>query len=132
MKKVKIIANDNFQKSIESTVKVLADNKNLNILFGDSNNKNKTDIILPILKTSSQISDVKKIRGISDSESLIKKYHDTDLHRELSPVKEDQKKIFDTLENMRCEVLGSFNMPGVKKNISDLFELEISNKKKKR
>ena len=42
MKKVKIIANDNFQKSIESTVKVLADDKNLNIRFGDSNDKNKT------------------------------------------------------------------------------------------
>ena len=33
---------------------------------------------------------------------------------------------------MRCEVLGSFNMPGVKKNISDLFELEISNIKKEK
>ena len=45
---------------------------------------------------------------MSDSASLIKKYHDINLHKQLSPSKEDHKKIFDELENMRCEVLGSF------------------------
>ena len=30
---------------------------------------------------------------------------------------------------MRCEVLGSFAMPGIKKNISDFLELELKDKK---
>ena len=68
---------------------------------------------------------------MSDSASLIRKYHDFDLHKTLSPIKDDYKKIFDELENMRCEVLGSLNMPGIKKNISDLLELEITDEIKK-
>tara|TARA_B100001989_G_scaffold50936_1_gene33029 strand:+ start:4691 stop:6463 length:1773 start_codon:yes stop_codon:yes gene_type:complete len=131
MIKKKIQTNNNFQKSIESTAKVISEKKNLSIFFGDPNNKNKSDIILPILTESSESSNVKKIRGMSDSASLIRKHHDIDLHKQLSPSKEDHKKIFDELENMRCEVLGSFAMPGVKKNISDFLELELEDKKDK-
>ena len=64
---------------------------------------------------------------MSDSASLIRKYHDFDLHKRLSPAQHEYKKIFDELENMRCEVLGSLNMPGIKKNISDFLESEITN-----
>ena len=44
---------------------------------------------------------------------------------------DEYKKIFDELENMRCEVLGSLNMPGIKKNISDFLESEITDEIKK-
>ena len=128
-KKKKIRTGDAFQKSIESTVKAISEEKNLNIYFGDTKNNNKSDIILPVVNSSSELSDIKKIRGMSDSASLIKKYHDNNLHKKLSPTKEDHKLIFDELENMRCEVLGSFAMPGVKKNISEFTEAEAMNKK---
>ena len=128
MIKKKVETNNNFQKSIESTAKVISEKKNLSIFFGEPNNKNKSDIVLPILKESSELNNIKKIRGMTDSASLIKKYHDTNLHKQLSPSKEEHKKIFDELENMRCEVLGSFAMPGVKKNISDFLELDLVDK----
>ena len=129
MKKKRIRTGDEFQKSIESTVKAISEKKNLNIYFGDTKNNNKSDIILPVINRSSELSDIKKIRGMSDSASLIKKYHDNNLHKKLSPSKEDHKLIFDELENMRCEVLGSFAMPGVKKNISEFSEVDAIDKK---
>ncbi len=129
MKKKKIRTGDEFQKSIESTVKAISEEKNLNIYFGDTKNNNTSDIILPVVKSSSELSDIKKIRGMSDSASLIKKYHDKNLHKKLSPSKEDHKVIFDELENMRCEVLGSVAMPGVKKNISEFSEVDVIDKK---
>ena len=43
----------------------------------------------------------------------------------MSPSEEQHKKIFNELENMRCEVLGSFSLPGIRKNISDSVELEL-------
>ncbi len=129
MKKKRIRTGDEFQKSIESTVKAISEEKNLNIYFGDTKNNNKSDIILPVINRSSELSDIKKIRGMSDSASLIKKYHDNNLHKKLSPSKEDHKLIFDELENMRCEVLGSFAMLGVKKNISEFSEAEVMDKK---
>ena len=48
MVKRNIKNNDDFQKSIESTVKVIAERKNLKIFFGEENNKGKKDIILPV------------------------------------------------------------------------------------
>ena len=130
MIKKKVAANDSFQKSIESTAKVTSEDKNLNVFFGESVKKNKTDIFLPVIDETSDLKDIEKIRGMSDSASLIRKYHDFDLHKRLSPIKDEYKKIFDELEIMRCEVLGSLNMPGIKKNISDLLELEIKDEKK--
>ncbi|MDC3024197.1 cobalamin biosynthesis protein CobT [Alphaproteobacteria bacterium] len=127
MIKKSIKTKDNFQKSIESTVKVVAEKKNLQIFFGEESNKSKKDIILPIINTPSSSVDIKKIRGMSDSASLVKKYHNIDLHKKLSPSEEQHKKIFDELENMRCEVLGSFSMPGIKKNISEYLKLELNN-----
>ncbi len=115
MIKKKIGTNDSFQKSIESTVKVISEVKNLNIFFGKSVKKNITDIFIPITDEPSELKEIKKIRGMSDSASLIRKYHDFDLHKRLSPAQNEYKKVFDELENMRCEVLGSLNMPGIKK-----------------
>ena len=104
MKKKKIRTGDKFQKSIESTVKAISEEKNLNIYFGDTKNNNKSDIILPIVNSSSELSDIKKIRGMSDSASLIKKYHDNNLHKKLSPSKEDKStdNVFpDVVSNSR-------------------------------
>ena len=113
--KKKVETYDSFQKSIESTAKVISEDKNLNIFFGKSTKRNQTDIFLPIIAGSSELKEIKKIRGMSDSASLIRRYHDFDLHKKLSPPQHEYKKIFDELENMRCEVLGSLNMPGIKK-----------------
>ena len=99
--------------------------------MSESVKKNKTDIFLPITNGSSDLKEIEKIRGMSDSASLIRKYHDFDLHKRLSPAKDEYKKIFDELEIMRCEVLGSLNMPGIKKNISDFLEAEIKDEIKK-
>ena len=126
MIKKKVETYDSFQKSIESTAKVISEDKNLNIFFGQSAKKSQTDIFLPIIAGPSELKEIKKIRGMSDSASLIRKYHDFDLHKRLSPPQHEYKKIFDELENMRCEVLGSLDMPGIKKNISDFLESEIT------
>ena len=67
MKKNKIEYKSNFEKSIESTAKVISEEKNLNILFGEASNKNKQDIILQNIKDPSNFSQIKKIRGMSDS-----------------------------------------------------------------
>ena len=59
--KKKIRTGDEFQKSIESTVKAISEEKNLNVYFGDTKNNNKSDIILPVINRSSELSDIKKI-----------------------------------------------------------------------
>ena len=108
--------NDYFKKSIESTIKAISENKNLNIFFGDIDKTKKQDILLPSLNDFSKKSKIIMVRGMSDSASLIKKYHNTKIHEDFRPETEIHKKIYDELENLRCEVLGSSKMPGIKKN----------------
>ncbi len=121
----KFRTNENFKKSIESTVKAIAEKKNLNVFFGETDKTKNQDILLPTITDTNEITKVKMVRGMSDSASLIKKFHNTQLHKKLSPNVESQKKIFDELENLRCEVLGSTKMPGIKKNITEFLEIEI-------
>ncbi|MEC8100574.1 MAG: cobalamin biosynthesis protein CobT [Pseudomonadota bacterium] len=118
-----------FKKSIESTIRAISEKKSLNIFFGD-NIKNKShDIVLPSIKNTSN-SNIKIIRGIGDSLSLKEKFHSSKLHQKISPQNEIQRKIFDELEGLRCEVLGSIKMPGIKKNISEFTKIEISKETK--
>ncbi len=123
--------NEVFKKSIESTIKVIAENKFLNIFFGEQDKTKKQDIVLPGFEVNKERKNITLIRGMSDSASLISKYHDEKLHSKLAPLEETPKKIFIELENLRCQVLGSVNMPGIKKNINDLIEIEINEKSNK-
>ena len=124
--------NDYFKKSIESTIKAISEKKNLNIFFGDIDKTKKQDILLPSLNDFSKKSKIIMVRGMSDSASLIKKYHNTKIHEDFRPEIEIHKKIYDELENLRCEVLGSSKMPGIKKNISDFLELELNEETKEK
>ena len=118
--------NQQFQKSIKSTVKAISEKKNLNIFFGDLDKTKKQDILLPSFNDASEKNKIMRIRGMSDSASLKKKFHNTKIHQDLRPEIENHKKIYDELENLRCEVLGSSKMPGIKKNIGEFLELELN------
>ena len=115
-----------FKKSIESTAKAISEKKNLNISFGDLDNSKKQDIVLPSINNISEVKNIKIIRGKSDSASLFKKFHNEDLHRKLCPPNDNKKKVFDELEKLRCEVLGSTRMPGIKKNITDYLKISLA------
>ena len=56
---------------------------------------------------------------------MFKNFHNEDLHRKLCP-SNDNKKVFDELEKLRCEVLGSTRMPGIKKNITDYLKISLA------
>ena len=121
----KVRDTESFKKSIESTIKAISENKDLSISFGDIDKTKSQDVLLPSLSETIENKKVKIIRGMSDSASLIKKFHNSQLHNRLSPLSDNQKKIFDELENLRCEVIGSKKMPGIKKNIKDSLEIEL-------
>ena len=89
--------NELFQKSIKSTVKAISEKKNLNIFFGDLDKTKKQDILLPSFNDASEKNKIIRIRGMSDSASLKKKFHNTKIHQDLRPEIENHKKIYDEL-----------------------------------
>jgi cobaltochelatase CobT len=61
--------------------------------------------------------EVAKIRGQADSLSLKLRYHDESLHTRQMPSGDAARKIFNEVEQARCEALGARRMEGVAANL---------------
>ncbi len=117
-----------FKKSIESTIKAISKKSNINILFGSDNKSSYQNVNLPEVNKDKLYKSKLNIRGRSDSASLVNRYHDKKIHQEMSPENLETKVIFDEIEFLRCELLGSVKYPGIKKNLLD-FDTEYINEK---
>ena len=114
-----------FKKSTESTVRAITNKSNLNIQFNSENIKRDDVISLPKINAVLTTNEISYIRGSSDSASLINKYHNFSTHLKMRPKNEQKAKIFDELEFLRCESLGSKKLPGIKKNIGFIDDQKI-------
>ena len=117
-----------FKKSIESTIKAISNKSNINILFGSENKSSYQNVNLPEVNKDRFYKSKLSIRGRSDSASLVNRYHDKKIHLKMSPENLETKVIFDEIEFLRCELLGSVKYPGIKKNLLD-FDTEYINEK---
>ncbi len=117
-----------FKKSIESTIKAISKKSDINILFGSDNKSSYQNVNLPEVDTDKLYKSKLSIRGKSDSVSLVNRYHNKKIHQKMSPENLETKVIFDEIEFLRCELLGSIKYPGIKKNLLD-FDTEYINEK---
>ena len=108
-----------FKKSIESTIKAISKKSDINILFGSDNKSSYQNINLPEVNKNKLYKSKLSIRGRSDAASLVNRYHDKKIHQKMSPENLETKIIFDEIEFLRCELLGSEKYPGIKKNLLD-------------
>ena len=122
-----------FKRSIESTIRAIADNKELVVAYGEKKIEEKEEIILPTINYPNKVNK-RNIRGLSDSASLIKKNHNQKVHDNLSPSEIVYKKTFNAIEDLRCESIGALKYPGIKKNLDgiELDKLDKCYKNKKR
>ena len=61
-------------------------------------------------------------RGMSDALALRLRHHDADTHRANMPVGGDARRIYDAVEQVRCEVLGARRLSGASQNLNALLE----------
>ena len=57
------------------------------------------------------------LRGKIDSYALVRRYHDTSVHRDMAPAPSAARTLFDMCEEVRCEALGARQFPGVSQNL---------------
>jgi cobaltochelatase CobT len=119
---------NSFKKSIESTIKAISKKSDINILFGSDNKSSYHNVNLPEVNKNKLYKSKLSIRGRSDSASVVNRYHDKKIHQKMSPKNLETKVIFDEIEFLRCELLGSAQYPGIKKNLLD-FDIEYINEK---
>ncbi|HUC16673.1 MAG TPA: cobaltochelatase subunit CobT [Acetobacteraceae bacterium] len=58
-----------------------------------------------------------RLRGTADSVALRLRHHDDSVHASRSPMGRDAKEVYDALEQVRVEVVGSRHMAGVAANL---------------
>ena len=83
-----------------------------------------TEITVHVL----DLDNIASIRGAADNEALIYKYRNNHTYSEFLPNKEKNKKIYESLENTRIQILGSKYMRGVKSNLLSLYEKNCNEK----
>ncbi len=78
----------------------------------------------PVIPSQLHKADIAGIRGIADNNALYFRLHDAQQHYVIRPTQPASARLFDMLENVRVEALGSQNMTGVQHNLAKRFEKE--------
>lgn len=110
--------------AIAATTRALARKPKLRISFDTI--LGESDIKLPALPEFPPDGLLAVIRGMADQAALHIRYHDPILHQELKPKIPGAGRLFDILESVRIETLGSQNMQGIHYNLSKRFEDEYA------
>jgi len=108
------------KQAIIAATRALAHKHKLTVSFGESRNDN-SDVRLPLFDTPVPKEELSRIRGVADHAALFVRYHDPKIHNSLKP-SSAYRPLFDALEGIRVETVGSEDMTGVKSNLYRRFE----------
>jgi cobaltochelatase CobT len=111
-----------FKKAITSTVKAIANNKDIEVVFDNNAFKSENTIVLPKIDNENDLEFLSSIRGNADNQALMYRFHDKETFELMSPTGHKNKEIYEVLENTRIQILGSKIMRGVKSNLFSLYE----------
>ena len=114
---------EEFKLAISSTVKSIADLKNLNVIFDNNKNNDNDEVIsLPNFEKFTKKRDFYNLRAVADLEALKLKFTDKTIYKKNEPKGNLSKRIYQIAENIRVEKIGSDKFKGIKKNLSYYFE----------
>ena len=119
---------DTFKSALSSTVKAIAEDRELEVTFGVNSSSTQEIIVLPDINNIIDSVEISEIRGLADNAALIHRHRNTSVYNQFLPNKEKNKKIYESLENSRIQILGSQSMKGVKSNLFSLYEKECNEK----
>jgi len=120
---------ERFKSAVSSTVKVISENFDLEIKFGNNINSKKNSLNLPEIISLKKLQDFTNLRAFADSEALKIKYTDRKIYLENEPKGAINKALYAIAEKIRYEKIGSDKLIGVKNNITQCYENKFKNKK---
>ncbi len=129
MEKKREILEEQIKEALTSTFKVISNH------VEDKNSKNK-DLKIKALDFS-EIKDLKskndyiRLRANTDSKALKLRFSDNGIFIKNQPKNPALSKIYELSEKIRCEMLGSKMLNGIKKNLENNYYQKINNKKYK-
>lgn len=121
---------DIFKRSLTATVKSIGKKKDVEINFVKENPViNEKQINLTPPHTSTLKKDLNYLRGEADSIALELRLHNSKIHQQFITGNEITDKIFNAIEQSRCEANGSAIFKGIKTNIYTKHNRDLESKK---
>jgi cobaltochelatase CobT len=115
---------ERFKQALDSTYKVISEE--FDNLSKKENQKDVEDYKISNLYSR---EDYIKFRALTDSNALKKKFSDKDIFKKNFPKNHSYKIFYEVSEKIRCELLGSEMLNGIKKNINENYINKILSKK---
>ena len=127
MEKKREIIEEQIKQAIKSTYKVISNQ------LTDDNSQNKNyslkNLDFSEIKDFKNKKDYIKLRANADSKALKFRFSDSMIFQKNQPKNPALKKIYELSEIMRCEMLGSNMLNGIKKNLENNYHQKINNEK---
>lgn len=73
-------------------------------------------------RSSAALSRLAVTRGISDARALRRAHHDARMHEDMAPKNPQARALYDALESVRIEAVGTLRMRGVARNLAASLE----------
>ena len=125
----KEILKERFKAAISSAVKVISENFELEVKFGNNTTSKENSLNLPEIISLKNLQDFTNLRAFADSEALKIKYTDKKIYLENEPKRIMAKSLYAIAEKIRYEKIGSNKLKGIKNNITQCYENKFNNKK---
>ncbi|MEM7252751.1 MAG: cobaltochelatase subunit CobT [Pseudomonadota bacterium] len=114
---------EDFRSVTAATVRAVGRNRDMEVQFGPVHPSRVGNTVhLPAPPKNLDYQEVVRIRGEADSVALRERYHDAKLHRSRAPSDETASAVFDAIEQVRCEALGTRHMAGLASNLDAALE----------
>jgi cobaltochelatase CobT len=106
-----------------ATLRAVAGRDDVDVTFAPGNADVRGNRVrLPSPTSQSNTPEISRLRGTADALALILRYHDDGLHRKRMPVGQQAREVFDAIEQVRVQALGSRRLAGVAANLEALVE----------
>ena len=125
----KVILKERFKSAVSSAVKVISENFELEVKFGNNTTSKENSLNLPEIISLKNLQDFTNLRAFADSEALKIKYTDKKIYLENEPKRIMAKSLYAIAEKIRYEKIGSNKLKGIKNNITQCYENKFNNKK---
>lgn len=111
-------ANDKFREALKGTARAVSGKAELQLTFGNDGPTLVGDaMLIPDMPMKPTYKDIQEIRGMTDSLSLKASCHSSSQHLKRVPHDAEARKIYDVLEEVRYETIGSRCMAGMEENL---------------
>ncbi|MEC7490487.1 MAG: cobaltochelatase subunit CobT [Pseudomonadota bacterium] len=113
---------EEFRRVTAATMRAIAERDDLTLVYGSEARLVDNQARLPIPSRDFTEKEVAALRGEADAMALRLRFHDETVHATRTPHGDNAREVFESLERVRCEALGSRMMAGVANNLRASLE----------